>query len=55
MLDNKDMAAREMTLPDGYNPDEVVGKCPNCGGELTRGERDAAGICTNCYFAEEAT
>lgn len=34
---------------EGYEPYEVVGKC-ECGGDITRGERDAAGICTTCYF-----
>lgn len=42
---------RVMDYPEGYEPDEVVGKC-TCGGDITRGERDAAGICTDCYFEE---
>lgn len=24
--------------------------CPNCDGELTIGEHQACGICTDCYF-----
>lgn len=24
--------------------------CPNCDGDITLGEHQAAGVCTDCYF-----
>lgn len=24
--------------------------CPNCDGDITMGEHESAGICTDCYF-----
>ena len=26
--------------------------CPNCDGDITIGEHQATGVCTDCYFGE---
>lgn len=43
---------KTMSYPEGYKPDEIIGKC-GCGSDITRGEYDASGICTDCWCRED--